>query len=184
MSSASAWARTLRRRLLHRRARRDHRRGSLEVQHDRSTGRARGRELERSPARGAVWRRRLDAGSYDPKLHLVYFGTGNTYDTATLLEPPTARPVKAGLYTDTTLALDVRSGKLVWHFQHVNRDVWDLDWVFERSLLTLPIDGVPKDVLVTGGKIAMFDALDRGDGPVSFLRRRRRSRIWSREWIR
>ena len=109
------------------------------------------------------------AGSYDPKLHLVYFGTGNTYDTATLLEPnPTARPGNAGLYTDTTLALDVRSGKLVWHFQHVNRDVWDLDWVFERSLLTLPIDGVPKDVLVTGGKIAMFDALDRATGQYLF----------------
>jgi alcohol dehydrogenase (cytochrome c) len=109
------------------------------------------------------------AGSYDPKLHLVYFGTGNTYDTATLLEPnATARPQNAGLYTDTTLALDVRSGKLVWHFQHVNRDVWDLDWVFERSLLTLPVNGVPTDVVVTGGKIAMFDALDRATGRYLF----------------
>ena len=109
------------------------------------------------------------AGSYDPKRHLLYFGTGNTYDTGTLLEPdPTARPENAGLYTDTTLALDVSSGKLVWHFQHVNRDVWDLDWVFERSLLTVPVNGVPTDVVVTGGKIAMFDTLDRATGKYLF----------------
>jgi HAMP domain-containing protein len=30
-------------------------------------------------------------GSYDPDLGLVYFGTGNTYDTATLLEPRPGR---------------------------------------------------------------------------------------------
>ncbi len=109
------------------------------------------------------------AGSYDPKRHLLYFGTGNTYDTGALLEPdPTSRPQNAGLYTDATLALDVSSGKLVWYFQHVNRDVWDLDWVFERSLLTLPVNGVPTDVVVTGGKIAMFDALDRATGKYLF----------------
>ena len=77
---------------------------------------------------GGVW----TAGSYDPDLNLVYFGVGQTYDAATLLEP---RDGKVGpndaLYTDSTLALDADTGKLKWHFQHVHRDVWDLDWVFE-----------------------------------------------------
>lgn len=108
-------------------------------------------------------------GSYDPQRHLVYFGTGNTYDTATLLEPdPTARPSNDGLYTNTTLALDINTGKLAWHFQHVNREVWDLDWVYERSLLTMPINGKPTDVVITGGKIALFDAMDRATGKYLF----------------
>jgi len=32
-----------------------------------------------------------------------------------------------GLYTDTTLALNPDTGKLVWHFQHTPNDQWDLD---------------------------------------------------------
>ncbi len=110
-------------------------------------------------------------GSYDPDLNLVYFGTGNTYDAATLLEP---RNGKVGpndaLYTDTTLALDADTGKLAWHFQHVHRDVWDLDWVFEQSLVDLKIKGKTHKLVVTGGKIALFDAVDRATGKFAFSR--------------
>ena len=111
------------------------------------------------------------SGSYDPNLNLVYFGTGNTYDTATLLLPP-ADPRKEtsndALYTDSTLALDPDTGKLAWYFQHMNRDVWDLDWAFEQSLIMLPVDGKPTDLLVTGGKIAVFDAVNRATGKYEF----------------
>lgn len=110
-------------------------------------------------------------GSYDSELDLVYFGIGNTYDTATLLEPrPGAAGVSANdaLYTDSTVALRPDTGALVWHYQHQNRDVWDLDWVFEQSVLTLPIDGRPRKVVVTGGKTAMFDAVDAATGAFVF----------------
>src|SRR6185437_7635975 len=138
---------------------------------------------------GSVW----TSGSYDPTLNLLYFGIGQTYDTATLLHPPAdpADPAGAdasgtnaaaaaygriappgprneGLYTDSTVALDPDTGKLVWYYQHFNRDVWDFDWVFEQSLLTLPIDGKPTPLLVTGGKIAIFDAIDRRSGRYAF----------------
>ena len=116
---------------------------------------------------GGVW----TAGSYDPQLGLVYFGVGNTYDTATLLEPrPGAAGVTSndGLYTDSTVALRPESGALAWYFQHQRRDVWDLDWVFEQSLVTLQIDGHPKKLVVTGGKTAMFDALDAATGRFVF----------------
>ena len=116
---------------------------------------------------GGVW----TAGSYDPDLNLVYFGVGQTYDAATLLEP---RDGKVGpndaLYTDSTLALDADTGKLKWHFQHVHRDVWDLDWVFEQSLVDLNIDGKPRKLVLTGGKIALFDAVDRATGKYAFSR--------------
>jgi alcohol dehydrogenase (cytochrome c) len=67
---------------------------------------------------GGVW----TAGSYDAALDLVYFGVGNTYNTATLLEPrPGASGVgpNDGLYLNATLALRPETGQLVWHYQHL-----------------------------------------------------------------
>jgi alcohol dehydrogenase (cytochrome c) len=116
---------------------------------------------------GGVW----TAGSYDPQLGLVYFGAGNTYDTATLLVPRSgANAVSSNdaLYTDSTVALHPESGALAWYYQHQKRDVWDLDWVFEQSLVTLEVNGRPHKLVVTGGKTAMFDALDAASGKFVF----------------
>lgn len=116
---------------------------------------------------GGVW----TGGSYDPTLHLLYFGIGNTYDTATLLEArPGAEHVGAndGLYTDSTVALRPETGALAWYYQHQKRDVWDLDWVFEQSLVTLRVDGHAQRLVVTGGKTALFDALDARTGAFVF----------------
>ncbi len=113
----------------------------------------------------AVW----TSGSYDPDLNLVYFGTGQTYDTSTLLDPhPGKGESSDALYTDSTVAINPDTGKLVWYYQHMQRDVWDLDWAFEQSLIDLPIYGTTKKLLVTGGKIAIFDAVDRADGQYVF----------------
>lgn len=111
------------------------------------------------------------AGSYDPELNLAYFGIANTYTSATLLEPrPGTAGVTAndGLYTNATVALRPETGELVWHFQHHKRDVWDLDWVFEQSLVTVKIDGRPRKLIVTGGKTATFDAVDAATGAFVF----------------
>ena len=115
----------------------------------------------------SVW----TSGSYDADLKLVYFGIGQTYDTATLLDPqPEKGKSNDGLYTDSTVALDPDTGRLVWYYQHMNRDVWDLDWAFEQSLITLPMNGKPTNLVVTGGKIMVFDAVDRADGKYEFSR--------------
>jgi alcohol dehydrogenase (cytochrome c) len=109
----------------------------------------------------AVW----TSGSYDPNLNQVYFGIGQTYDTATLLVPQTAKGESSdALYTDATVALDPDTGKLAWYYQHFNGDVWDFDWVFEQSLISLPVNGSTKELLVTGGKLGIFDVVDRADG--------------------
>jgi alcohol dehydrogenase (cytochrome c) len=109
-------------------------------------------------------------GSYDPDLNLVYFGTGNTYDVGTLLTPRAHKNLSNNdaLYTDSTVALDADTGKLAWYYQHMNRDVWDLDWAFEQSLITLPVNGQSTKLLVTGGKSAIFDAVNRVDGHYAF----------------
>ena len=83
----------------------------------------------------SVW----TAGSYDSDLNLVYFGTGQTYDTAVLAHPVNQPGItNDGLYTDTTLAFNPDTGKLVWYFQHLPDDQWDLDYAFERELIRLP----------------------------------------------
>ena len=109
----------------------------------------------------SVW----NAGSYDPDLNLVYFGVGQTYDAATLLQAHDKKGESAdALYTNSTLALDPDTGRLAWHYQHFNRDVWDYDWTFERSLVELNIGGASRKVSVTAGKLAIFDAVDRATG--------------------
>ena len=109
------------------------------------------------------------AGSYDPARKLLFFGVGNTYDVATLIQPQGRKgQSNDGLYTDSTLALDPDTGKLVWFYQHMARDVWDMDWAFEQTLAVLPINGSPRDVVLTAGKLGIFDVMDRATGQYLF----------------
>lgn len=113
----------------------------------------------------SVW----TSGSYDPDTKLAYFGIAQTYDAATLLMPHARKGQSAdGLYTDSTVALDPKTGRLVWYYQHMGRDVWDFDWVYEQSLLTLPVNGKPTPLDVTGGKLGIFDAINRETGKYAF----------------
>jgi alcohol dehydrogenase (cytochrome c) len=71
-------------------------------------------------------------GSYDPDLNLVFWGTGVTAPV-----PEKLRGAGKGdlLYTNSTLAINPDTGKLVWYFQHLPRDNWDLDHPFERMIV-------------------------------------------------
>ncbi|HTW38873.1 MAG TPA: PQQ-binding-like beta-propeller repeat protein [Steroidobacteraceae bacterium] len=113
----------------------------------------------------SVW----TAGSYDPQLKLAFFGVGQTYDTGPLLHLIHAPGVtNDGLYTDSTLAIDPDTGKLVWHFQHVHNDQWDLDWAFEQQLIELPVSGAPRKLVVTSGKMGIYEAMDAATGRYVF----------------
>ena len=114
---------------------------------------------------GGVW----TSGSFDARRNLLFFGVGNTYDTGTLLLAKSRKgESNDGLYTAATVAIDADSGKLVWFYQHMQRDVWDQDWAFEQTLATLPVDGKPRDVVITAGKLAIFDVIDRDTGKYLF----------------
>jgi alcohol dehydrogenase (cytochrome c) len=103
-------------------------------------------------------------GSYDPQTGLAYFGTGNTYDTGPLLKPNARGQTSDALYTNSTLAVDPDTGRLVWHFQHFPNDQWDLDWAFERQILDIPVNGAVRRVVLTAGKIGIYDAVDARTG--------------------
>ena len=108
---------------------------------------------------GSVW----TSGSFDPVNKLALWGVGNTYDTGPL------RDLKPGmnndaLFMESTLAFEPRTGKLAWYYQHNRNDQYDLDWVFDRVIGTLVVDGEPRRVVITGGKSGLFDALDARTG--------------------
>ena len=112
---------------------------------------------------GTIW----TAGSYDKETNLVFFGPAPTYDTKPL------RNLVAGanndaLYTNATIALNPDTGKLVWHYQHLKNDQMDLDWAYERQIMTVGKGAAARRVLVTAGKAAMHDALDPKTGKYLF----------------
>jgi PQQ-dependent dehydrogenase (methanol/ethanol family) len=114
---------------------------------------------------GSVW----TAGSYDPALNLAFFGPAQTYDTGPYVHKSTQPGVNNDLlYTDTTLAIDPDTGKVKWYFQHTPNDQWDLDWAFERQLVDLPINGVNRRIVITSGKMALYDAMDAATGKYEF----------------
>lgn len=114
---------------------------------------------------GSVW----TAGSYDTELHLAYFGPAPTYDTGPLLNLVKQTGItNDALYTDTTLAIDPKTGKLAWYYQHMSNDQWNLDWAFERQIVLLPVNGRERKLVITTGKEAVYDALDAYTGDYVF----------------
>jgi alcohol dehydrogenase (cytochrome c) len=72
-------------------------------------------------------------GTYDAKTGLAYFGTGNP--------GPWNSHVRKGdnLYSASTVAIDVKTGKIVWSYQSTPNDAWDYDGVNE--FITFDMDG-------------------------------------------
>ncbi|MGA8014218.1 MAG: PQQ-binding-like beta-propeller repeat protein [Candidatus Acidiferrales bacterium] len=111
----------------------------------------------------SVW----TAGSYDPQLNLAYFGVGQTYDTGPVLHR-VAGFSNDGLFTDCTLAFNPDTGKLVWYFQHVHNDQWDLDWAFEQQVMHLAGEDGGRKMIVTSGKMGIYEGLDAATGKYIF----------------
>ncbi len=72
-------------------------------------------------------------GSYDPATGLAYFGTGNPAPWNSHLRPGD------NLFSTSTVAIDVKTGKISWHYQKTPNDGWDYDGVNE--FVTFEMDG-------------------------------------------
>jgi alcohol dehydrogenase (cytochrome c) len=109
---------------------------------------------------GSIW----NGASYDPISDLAYVGVAQTYHIKALMEASAKNLNSDALYTNSTLAIDPDSGKLMWHFQHLKRDVWDLDWAFERTIVSGAGPGDPHRMVATMGKLGILDVLDAKTG--------------------
>jgi len=72
-------------------------------------------------------------GTYDPSTGLAYFGTGNPAPWNSHLRPGD------NLYSSSTVAIDVATGQIKWHYQTTPHDGWDYDGVNE--FVTFDMDG-------------------------------------------
>jgi polyvinyl alcohol dehydrogenase (cytochrome) len=113
------------------------------------------------PSGAPVW----NTPTVDPKRNAIYFGTGNNYS------PP------ATALSDSVVALDMASGKILWTRQQTENDIWngtcrrpdreaaacpdadspDVDFSVSPVLVDMPGG---KSLLVMGNKSGMIWALD------------------------
>ncbi|MGH6760956.1 MAG: pyrroloquinoline quinone-dependent dehydrogenase [Phyllobacterium sp.] len=110
-------------------------------------------------------------GSYDPRTNTTFWGVGMPGPYAELIRGSGDGDV---LYTNSTVALDVDTGKLNWYYQHLPRDNWDLDSPFERVLVDQEVDGKMHHMMISiPGKNGIAFALDRDTGKY----------LWSKETV-
>lgn len=98
---------------------------------------------------------------YDPKLNLLYVGTGNA-----ALYNWHERSPKGGdnLFLASILALNPDTGRLVWYYQEVPRDSWDYTATAPFILADLKLKGENRKVLMHAPKDGFFYILDRKTG--------------------
>ncbi len=96
-------------------------------------------------------------GSYDPDLNLTYWGVAQS-------KPWMRASRQSGngstLYANSTVALDVDSGKLSWYYSHAPGETLDLDEVFERVL----VDDGGQKLVFSAGKTGILWKNDRKTG--------------------
>jgi alcohol dehydrogenase (cytochrome c) len=96
--------------------------------------------------------------SYDPDLNMIYFGVAQA--------KPWMRASRqsgngANNYANSTVAIDVDSGKLKWWYNHAPGETLDLDEVFERTLVDDTNGG---KYVFSAGKDGVLWKLDRATG--------------------
>jgi PQQ-dependent dehydrogenase (methanol/ethanol family) len=102
-----------------------------------------------------------NAISYDPKLDLIYFGTGQGGPWVRKYRSP-----KGGdnLFICSIVALHADTGKFAWYFQETPGDVWDYDATADIMLADLKIDGKLRHVAMQAPKNGYFYVIDRTNG--------------------
>ena len=94
--------------------------------------------------------------SLDAKAGIVYLPVGNPApDFYGELRPG------ANLYTDSLVALDAKTGKLLWYQQFIPHDVHDADLSQVSPLFETTIDGKTHAVIAVSGKDGLLRLLDR-----------------------
>ena len=114
------------------------------------------------------------AGSFDPELHTVYWGTGNADPWNPSLHPGD------NLYTCSVLALDPQSGHIKWHFQFTPNDPFDYDSVAEMVLADMNVDGKPTKVVMDVNRNGFMYVLDRTNGQLLAANQYAAKQTWAK----
>lgn len=129
---------------------------------DGATGKPVGKDSSLKSWQGDQWK--LGGGTtwgwytYDPKLNLLYYGTGNpgTWN-------PTQRPGD-NKYSMSVIARDPDTGEAKWVFQMTPHDGWDYDGVNENILTDTMVDGKSIPTLTHFDRNGFAYVWNRADG--------------------
>ena len=95
----------------------------------------------------------------DEERGIVYIPTGSaTYDFYG------ADRHGQNLFANCLIALDVRTGQRLWHFQTIHHDLWDLDNVSAPQLVTVTHNGRRVDAVAHAGKTGFLYVFNRVTG--------------------
>ena len=95
----------------------------------------------------------------------VFIGTGNPSPYPLSTSDPNARSRPGpNLYTNSLVALDGATGKLLWYRQVTPHDLRDHDFQDSPIIVTVRIHGVPTEVVVGAGKSGYVIAFRASDG--------------------
>ena len=97
--------------------------------------------------------------SADPKLGIVYLNI----ESATNDVYGGHRPGN-NLYSDSVVALNIKTGKMVWYQQLVHHDIWDYDLPPHPILIDITVNGEQIPALVQLSKQAFAYVFDRRNG--------------------
>ena len=131
-------------------------------------------------------------GSYDPVRKVLYWGIANPnpYTRLTRHGGPegVSRSAPANLYSNSTVAIDINTGKLNWYYQELPGDDWDADHNHERVLIRTRVSpdarhvkwinpdiraGQERDIVLTTAEGGGMWALDQQTGQFLWARRSR-----------
>jgi alcohol dehydrogenase (cytochrome c) len=90
-------------------------------------------------------------GTYDPVRRLLYWGIANPMPNTRAERhggdhDAVPRTAPAELYSNSTVALRPDTGELVWYYQHLPGDDWDMDVAHEKTLVTTTLTPDPRHV--------------------------------------
>jgi quinoprotein glucose dehydrogenase len=95
----------------------------------------------------------------DPELGIAFIPTGTArYDFYGGNRPGD------NLFANSLVALDVRTGKRLWHFQTVHHDLWDFDLPNAPKLMTITKDGQKIPIVAVASKQGFLFVFDRRTG--------------------
>ncbi|MBY0511634.1 MAG: pyrroloquinoline quinone-dependent dehydrogenase [Rhodospirillaceae bacterium] len=71
-------------------------------------------------------------------------------------------------YANSVVAIEATTGAVRWAYQIVHHDVWDYDLPAQPTLVTLDLEGAPRDVVIQATKQGLVFVLDRDTGEPVF----------------
>ena len=106
----------------------------------------------------------------DVERGIAYIATGSPHPNFIGIDQKEDHP-----YSNAVVAIDALSGKYIWHFQEIKRDIWDLDLAAPPNLVTVVREGRQYDAVAQVSKMGNTLLLDRRTGKPLFPFRLRRA---------